>query len=136
MKVPSLLSDTFLLLTGAQPIRSGERGLGTWSSERRLESRVLTLCSWLSGRGGARAGGKTRVGHWRGAELRSRQDRKEGCKAPGLADGEPRGPGPPWVGAAGLPRRRAAAAEAGAAGISCPGRDARLLDSLRTALVR
>lgn len=121
MKVPSLLSDTFLLLTGAQPIRSGERGRGTWSSKRRLESRVLTLCSWRSGRGGARAGGRTPVGPWRGAELRSRQDGEEGCQARRLAQGERRRPGPPWVGSAGLPRRRAAAGEAGRRGSPAPG---------------
>lgn len=85
MKVPSLLSDTFLLLTGAQPISSSERGPGAWSSWRRLRSRVLTLCRGLSGRGGAAVGGRAWVTHRRGAELRSRKDRKEGCKAPELA---------------------------------------------------
>lgn len=62
MKVPSLLSDTFLLLTGAQPIRSGERGPGTCSRQRSLGSGVLTLCGGLSGRGARGAGGRAGVG--------------------------------------------------------------------------
>ena len=61
------------------------------------------------------AGGRARVRHWRGAELRIQKDRQEGCKAPGLSDGARRGFGLGWIGAAGIPRRRAAAWEAGEA---------------------
>lgn len=43
MKVPSLLSDTFLLLTGARPIRSGERGRGTQSSQGRPGAALNSL---------------------------------------------------------------------------------------------
>lgn len=146
MKVPSLLSDTFLLLTGAQPIRSGEREPGSWSSPGRVGSRILTLQraeqTWRH------AGGRPGPGL---ASARDKVKDREGQKG-GLQSawacrlcmalrtcgrGRPRA-APGWVGATGLPRSWAAAWEADAKGISHPGSDARafLRDSLRTALFR
>lgn len=43
MKVPSLLSDPFLLLTAAQPIRSGERAPGTRAAEESREPGLNSL---------------------------------------------------------------------------------------------
>lgn len=132
MKVPSLLSDTFLLLTGAQPISSGERGPGAWSSWGRLGSRVLTLCSGLSRRGGA---GRQGLGP---APARGRVQGPEGqkgglqsawafklCKRCGHSG--PPGAGLGRVGTAGAFPLPGYSLGGGAAGISYPGRDARAL---------
>ena len=84
-----------------QPEASSEPGLNSLQ----LAEKTWRRSGWRQGEGPALAKGRVKI----------QKDRQEGCKAPGLSDGARRGFGLGWIGAAGLPRRRAAAWEAGEA---------------------
>lgn len=99
MKVPSLLSDPFLLLTGAQPIRSSEPGPGLGAAGG-VPGAGLNSLRRAARRGGGRRGGGGRARGGRSRGPREGEERRAAPRAQvrGQVGGGGQVGGARWVG--------------------------------------